>query len=74
MNKEKFWKLIFNFVEILLFFFTAVAAAKGVGGHTGGAYDTVPEVMILDAFFRGVADKFVPISLMKQDTALLHNI
>ena len=23
-------------------FFTAVAAAKGVGGHTGGAYDTVP--------------------------------
>ncbi|MFM6909971.1 MAG: transketolase, partial [Dolichospermum sp.] len=42
-------------------FFTAVAAAKGVGGHTGGAYDTVPEVMILDAFFRGVADKFVPI-------------
>ncbi|MEB3177528.1 MAG: transketolase C-terminal domain-containing protein [Nostocaceae cyanobacterium] len=42
-------------------FFTAIAAAKGVGGHTGGAYDTVPEVMILDAFFRGVPDKFVPI-------------
>ncbi|MDB9475044.1 transketolase C-terminal domain-containing protein [Dolichospermum circinale] len=42
-------------------FFTAIAAAKGVGGHTGGAYDTVPEVMILDAFFRGSPDKFVPI-------------
>ncbi|WP_414567463.1 transketolase C-terminal domain-containing protein [Nostoc sp. CCY 9925] len=42
-------------------FFTAIAAAKGVGGHTGGAYDTVPEVMILDAFFRESADKFVPI-------------
>ena len=42
-------------------FFTAVAAARGVGGHTGGAYDTVPEVMILDAFFRGAPNKFVPI-------------
>ena len=42
-------------------FFTATGAAKGVGGHTGGPYDTVPEVMILDAFFRGAPDKFVPI-------------
>ncbi|MBF2007815.1 MAG: transketolase [Chlorogloeopsis fritschii C42_A2020_084] len=42
-------------------FFTATGAAKGVGGHTGGPYDTVPEVMILDAFFRGASDQFVPI-------------
>jgi transketolase len=42
-------------------FFTATGAAKGVGGHTGGPYDTVPEVVILDAFFRGSTDKFVPI-------------
>ncbi|MEA5536636.1 transketolase C-terminal domain-containing protein [Crocosphaera sp. XPORK-15E] len=42
-------------------FFTATGAARGVGGHTGGPYDTVPEVMILDAFFRGSPDKFVPI-------------
>lgn len=42
-------------------FFTALSEAKGMGGHTGGAYDTVPEVMILDAFFRGQPDKFVPI-------------
>ncbi len=42
-------------------FFTATGAAKGVGGHTGGPYDTVPEVMILDAFFRGAPDHFVPI-------------
>ncbi|MBW4615567.1 MAG: transketolase [Desmonostoc vinosum HA7617-LM4] len=42
-------------------FFTATGAARGVGGHTGGPYDTVPEVMILDAFFRGVSDQFVPI-------------
>jgi transketolase len=42
-------------------FFTATGAARGVGGHTGGPYDTVPEVMIIDALFRGAPDKFVPI-------------
>jgi transketolase len=42
-------------------FFTATGAARGVGGHTGGPFDTVPEVMILDALFRGAPDKFVPI-------------
>jgi transketolase len=41
-------------------FFTATGAARGVGGHTGGPYDTVPEVMILDALFRGNPNKFVP--------------
>ena len=30
--------------------FTALAGSKGLSGHTGGAYDTVPEVMILRAF------------------------
>lgn len=42
-------------------FFTSTGAARGVGGHSGGPYDTVPEVMIMDAFFRGSSDKFVPI-------------
>ncbi|WP_404360263.1 transketolase C-terminal domain-containing protein [Methylotuvimicrobium sp. KM1] len=42
-------------------FFTATGAARGVGGHTGGPFDTVPEVMILDALFRGNDDKFVPV-------------
>ncbi len=42
-------------------YFTATGAAKGVGGHTGGPYDTVPEVLLLDAFFRGAPDRFVPI-------------
>src|SRR5678809_441328 len=31
-------------------FFTALAGAKGLSGHTGGAYDTVPEVIIVRAF------------------------
>lgn len=42
-------------------FFTATGAARGVGGHTGGPYDTVPEVMILDALFHSQPDNFVPI-------------
>jgi transketolase len=41
-------------------FFTAVAAAKGLGGHTGGPYDVVPEALIADAFMRG-GDHVVPI-------------
>ncbi|MFO8040589.1 MAG: transketolase C-terminal domain-containing protein [Sodalinema sp.] len=44
-----------------IIFFTATGAARGVGGHTGGPYDTAPEVAILDAFFRGGPDNFVPI-------------
>lgn len=40
--------------------FTATGAARGVSGHTGGAYDTVPEVCILLALFESSRD-FVPI-------------
>ena len=36
-----------------IIFFTATGAARGVGGHTGGAYDIVPEVLIADGFMRG---------------------
>ncbi|NET50276.1 MAG: transketolase [Merismopedia sp. SIO2A8] len=43
-----------------LVFFTSTGAARGVGGHTGGPYDTMPEVMILDALFRGNPGGFVP--------------
>ncbi|MGL1930568.1 MAG: transketolase [Desulfotalea sp.] len=43
-----------------LVFFTAYANAKGLGGHTGGAYDIVPEVLIADAFMKG-SDSIVPI-------------
>lgn len=38
-------------------FFTAFAGAKGLSGHTGGAYDTVPEVCII----RGLIDGGAPI-------------
>ncbi len=41
-------------------FFTAVAGAKGLAGHTGGAYSIVPEVLIADAFIRGSGGKVYP--------------
>ena len=41
-------------------FFTALAGARGLSGHTGGAYDTVPEVTILRAFIANGAP-IVPI-------------
>lgn len=50
-----------QFCRDAIVFFTATGAAHGVGGHTGGPYDTVPEVMILEAFFKGAPDRFVPI-------------
>jgi transketolase len=34
-------------------FFTAVAEARGLGGHTGGAFDIVPEVLVFDGFVHG---------------------
>ncbi len=36
-------------------FFTALANCKGLGGHTGGAYDIVPELLIMDGFMKGSA-------------------
>lgn len=42
-------------------FFTACGSASGYGGHTGGAFDTAPEVCLLRAMFKARPDKFVPI-------------
>jgi transketolase len=44
----------------VIVFFTAIADAKGLGGHTGGAYDTVPEMCIARAMMAH-SDKIVPI-------------
>ena len=38
-----------------LIFFTALSNAKGLGGHTGGAYDIAPEMLIVDGFIKGGA-------------------
>ncbi len=44
----------------IIIFFTAVADAKGLGGHTGGPFDIVPEVLIAEGFIKGGAP-IVPI-------------
>ena len=47
--------LLFNIQMIRdsIVFFTAYANTKGLGGHTGGAYDIVPELLIIDGFMKG---------------------
>ena len=47
-------------VRDTIIFFTAVAGIKGLGGHTGGAYSIVPEVLIADSFMKG-NDKIYPV-------------
>lgn len=42
-------------VRDTIVFYTAIAGIKGYAGHTGGAYDIVPEVIIADAFMKGNA-------------------
>lgn len=49
-----------SLVRDSLIFFTALANVKGLGGHTGGAYDIVPEVLIMDGFMKG-DDRFFPV-------------
>src|SRR4051812_18547297 len=39
----------------VIVFFTAIGDAKGLGGHTGGPFDTVPEVLIARALAAGGA-------------------
>jgi len=54
--------LLFN-IQLLrdaIVLFTASAAARGVSGHTGGAYDTVPEVTLMLSLFES-SDKYVKI-------------
>jgi len=38
-----------------IIFFTAIADAKGLGGHTGGPFDTAPEVCIMHGFMKHAA-------------------
>ncbi len=50
-------------VEIVrdtIIFYTAIAGITGYGGHTGGAYSIVPEVLIADGFMHG-SDKVYPL-------------
>ncbi|MBX3176132.1 MAG: transketolase [Candidatus Hydrogenedentes bacterium] len=49
-----------DIVRDTIVFFTAVAGVRGFGGHTGGAYSIVPEVIIADSFMKG-SDRVYPV-------------
>lgn len=58
LTQEQKSKLLDN-ISILrdtIVFFTATGAARGVSGHTGGPFDTVPEVVLLLALFASDPD------------------
>lgn len=62
MTEDQRDDLLFN-IQLMrdaIILFTASAAARGVSGHTGGAYDTAPEVAIMLALFED-SDKYVKI-------------
>lgn len=58
-KKEQLVKNI-NLVRDSIIFFTAYANTKGLGGHTGGAFDIVPELLIIDGFMKG-SDSIYPV-------------
>ena len=62
VTPEQWTQLLTNIqvVRDTIVFFTAVGGARGLGGHTGGAYSIVPEVLIADAFMKG-SDKIYPV-------------
>jgi len=60
LSQEQKKQLIENIALIRssIIFFTALANTKGLGGHTGGAYDIVPELLIIDGFMKRSDDIF----------------
>lgn len=50
-----------SIVRDSIIFLTALANAKGLGGHTGGPYDIVPEVLICDALMKKKENNILPI-------------
>ena len=58
-QKEQLGRNI-KLVRDSIVFFTAYANAKGLGGHTGGAFDIVPELLMIDGFIKG-SDSVYPV-------------
>ncbi|KAG0701221.1 thiamine diphosphate-binding protein [Suillus ampliporus] len=62
LTAEQKSTLLYN-IQLLrdaIVLFTATGAARGVSGHTGGAFDTIPEVCILLSLFEA-SEKYLPI-------------
>lgn len=59
-EQRRQWETNIGIVRDTIVFFTAVAGARGLSGHTGGAWDIVPEVLLVDGFIRG-SDRVYPV-------------
>lgn len=63
-----------SLVRECVVFASALAGAKGLGGHTGGPYNIVPEVLIVEGFLRG-GDSVYPVCFDEAGhRALIHYI
>lgn len=49
------WLRNIDLMREVIVFFTAISAGRGLAGHTGGAFDVVPEALLVDGFIRGGA-------------------
>ncbi|MEX2543135.1 MAG: transketolase C-terminal domain-containing protein [Trueperaceae bacterium] len=52
-EQRRQWETNIGIMRDVIVFFTAVAGARGLSGHTGGAFDVVPEALLADGFIRG---------------------
>ncbi|HEX7004907.1 MAG TPA: transketolase C-terminal domain-containing protein [Trueperaceae bacterium] len=59
-EERRQWETNIGLMRDVIVFFTAVAGARGLSGHTGGAYDVVPEALLADGFMRG-SDRVYPV-------------
>ena len=59
-EQRRQWETNIGIVRDTILFFTAVSGARGLSGHTGGAWDIVPEVLLVDGFSRG-SDRVYPV-------------
>jgi len=62
ISPDQLERLRFNIqlIRDSIVFFTAYANTKGLGGHTGGAFDIVPELLIIDGFMKN-SDAIYPV-------------
>src|SRR5690625_106578 len=57
LSQEQFdqWLKNIDIMRDVIVFFTAISAGRGLAGHTSGAFDVVPEALLIDGFIRGGA-------------------
>jgi deoxyxylulose-5-phosphate synthase len=60
-NQKKQIKKNISIIRDSIVFLTALANKKGLGGHTGGPYDIVPEAVIIHSLINNKSNKIYPV-------------